>query len=114
MAAVESPIFQPAMRIVNAITNGVTALIITSFDHDYKNGLIVSFRIPKRFGMPKMNNLVGTVTVVGTTTFTVDIDTSFFNAFMVPAGNKQSAQVIPIAEVSETLLSATENVLPFT
>jgi len=111
VAAIESPTFQPALRIVTAITNSFPAAITTSFDHDYKAGLIVSFRVPKTFGMKRMNKLIGKITVTGTNTFTVDINTLLFNSFAVPAGNKQEAQVLPIAEISETLESATQNVL---
>jgi len=114
VAAIESPIFQPAFRIITSISNSENATITTSFDHDYKAGLIVSFRVPKTFGMKEMNNLVGNITVTGPMTFTVNINTLLFRPFLVPVTNKQSAQVLPIAEISDTLESATENVLPFT
>lgn len=109
--AIESPTFQPAMRIVTAITNANPAAVTTSFDHDYITGAKVRFRIPKGFGMKQIDKKVGTLTVTSPTTFTVTIDSTYFDTFAVPGGSRQFAQVVPVGEINSVWTSAVENVL---
>jgi len=113
--AVANPIYQPAMRVVTALTNALTASVTTSFDHNYLDGLIVRLHIPKGYGMLQANNLVGTVTVTGTTTFTLNIDTLKFDSFTTPSGSpwyiSSYAQVIPLGEINSSLSQATRNTL---
>ena len=112
--AIASPTYQPAMRIISAFTNANPASITTSFDHDYITGTIVRIIIPPGHGMLQANNLVGTITVTGTTTFTIDIDTKDFDTFVIPGGfpnSYQHPQVVPIGEINSILTAATMNVL---
>lgn len=112
--AVADPRYQPAMRIITALTNANPASVTTSFDHDYLSGLIVRLHIPKGYGMLQAHQLVGTITVTGTTTFTIDIDTAQFDSFTTPSGDpwyiNSYAQVVPVGEVNSSLLQATRNV----
>lgn len=109
------PTFQPAMRIITAITNAFPASVTTSFAHNYSTGTIVRLIVPMGFGMLQANNLTGTITVTSDTTFTIDIDTTSFDTFAVPSENPghyyTKAQVVPIGEVNEILTAATQNVL---
>lgn len=112
---VADPIFQPAFRIISSITRADPAVIVTSIDHDYVTGEIVRFYIPSIFGMQQLNTLVGTITVTASDTFSVNIDTSSFDAFAIPAPLPSSytcAQVVPIGEISSILSAATKNTLP--
>lgn len=112
--ALTDPTYQPAMRIISAITNANPASVTTTFDHDYITGTIVRLVIPPGFGMQQADNVVGTITVTGATTFTVDVDTSTFDVFSIPVVfplSYQHATVVPIGEVNELLTAATENVL---
>jgi len=114
--AIEFPTFQPSMRIIVAITNAFPASVTTSFPHQYLNGTIVRLYIPKIYGMQQANELKGTILITGDTSFNIDIDTTFFDSFVVPSTPpplKQFAQVVPIGEVTETLLAAVQNVLPY-
>ena len=91
------------------------AVVTTTIDHDYLSDEIVRLIIPDGFGMTQANNLTGTITVSGNTTFTIDIDTAFFDVFAAPSPLPTSytcAQVLSIAEISSTLAGATKNVLP--
>lgn len=115
------PVFQRAMRIITNITNGFPALVTTSFDHQYAVGDIVRLDIPSFFGMPQANQLAGTILTIPTAnSFTVTIDTTFFDTFAVPShtapGVKgfgyQYAQVVPFAEINSNLGGATQNILP--
>jgi hypothetical protein len=114
--AEQYPTYKPAMRIISAITNDYPATVTTSFDHLYLSGLIVRINVPNGFGMVQANQLYAPITVTGATTFTVDIDTTGFDPFadsIVFPSSYQRASVVPIGEVNESLLQATENVLPY-
>jgi hypothetical protein len=110
------PIFQPAMRIVTAVTNGFPCEVTTSFDHDYIDGTIVRLYVPEGYGMVGANQKYGPITVTGTTTFTIPIDTTFFDAFVVPpivpGVSYQLAQCTAIGEINAILTAAEQNVLP--
>ena len=114
--AQQFPVFQPAMRIVTAITNGFPASITTSFAHGYASGLIIRIVVPLGFGMEEINTLFGDIVVTSPTTFLIDIDTTYFNTFVVPTNppaSLQSAQCIPFGEINSTVYLATVNVLPY-
>jgi hypothetical protein len=121
--AVELPTFQPAMRNILSITQDVPALITTTFDgtnpgdHQYQTGLIVRLLIPYGFGMQQANQLSADITVINSTQFTMPINTTNMDAFVVPADNPghfyTPAQVIPVGEVNELLTESTQNVLPY-
>lgn len=114
--AVQHPIFQRAMRIVSNITNAFPASVTTTFAHNYQSGEIVRLVIPLGYGMLEANQKQGTITVTGDTTFTIDIDTTHFNAFTTPVTypqSYQSAQVVPVGEENDQLEGATQNVLPY-
>ncbi len=117
------PMFQRAMRNILSITQDEQALVTTTFDginpgnHQYATGLIVRLLIPNGFGMVQANKLYGIVTVVNDTQFTVSIDTTHFDAFVVPPYQPgffgTPAQVVPVGEVNSILTEATQNVLPY-
>jgi len=114
--AIPSPTYQPAMRIISAITNANPAAITTTFDHDYTTGMIVRLIIPKGYGMLQANELSGSITVTADDAFTINIDTVDFDTFAAPTSlplSAQSAQVVPVGEVNELLSAATRNVLPY-
>lgn len=121
--AQEDPVYQPALRVVTAITNANPCQITTSFDHDYTSGIIVRIIVPGptvvagsqcNFGMNQINGIYSSITVTGDDTFTMNgIDTSYFDTFSVPVNALQSAQCIPIGEINSTLYSAMRNTLPF-
>jgi len=121
--AQENPIYQPAFRVITAITNANPCVITTSFAHDYTSGIIVRIIIPSptvvaltqcNFGMNQINGVFSSITVTGDDTFILNgIDTTFFDTFSVPVNALQSAQCVPIGEVNNTLYSAMRNTLPF-
>lgn len=110
------PVFKPSMRVVTNITNGFPAVVTTSFDHGYGDGLIIRIVMPLGYGMQEINGLFGSIVVTGATTYEISIDTTYFSAFSSPVTspeNYQYCQCIPIGEVNSTLYQATENQLPF-
>jgi len=108
-----SPTFQRAMRLVSDITNANPAVVTTTFDHDYLTGDIVRLMVPSAYGMTQMNQLVGTISVTGTDTFSIDINSSLFDSFTTPANPsprvRSCAHVVPVGEINGRLTSATYN-----
>jgi len=110
-----NPIYQPAMRVISAISQSFPVTITTTFAHQYITGTIVRIDIPVGLGMPQINQQTGPISVTGATTFTMPIDTTYYDAFTAPSGSFppafQDGQVVPIGEVNELLKAATNNVL---
>lgn len=111
-----NPVFQPAMRLIAAITQSFPATVTTTFDHQYIDGTIVRLDIPPACGMQEANQFFGPLTVTGATTFTLPLDSTNFQAFSIPIAPDPHtdicAQVVPMGEISATLKAATVNVLP--
>ncbi len=114
--AIQFPTFQPAMRIISAITNAAPASVTTTFAHQYITGTIIRLNIPLGFGMTQANKKFGPITVTGNTTFTIDIDTTTYDTFAAPTAyplNYQLATCTAIGEINEILTAAEQNVLPY-
>lgn len=115
--AVPHPIFQPAMRLIAAISQSNPATVTTTFANQYVSGTIVRLVIPEADGMQELANTIWPITVTGTTTFTIPVDTTTFSAFAIPGSPPfhvdTCAQVVPIGEINSTLDAAVRNVLPF-
>lgn len=112
---VASPVFPPAKRCIQSITQDLKAVVTTVIDHGYYSGAIVRLVIPTEYGMQEINNLTGTITVTGTNTFTIDIDSRLFDAFVDP-GLPDVLQVYcpevhPVGEIASTRESAVRNIL---
>lgn len=103
------PIYQPAMRIVTAISQTNPAQVTTSFAHQYNSGIIVRIDVPHANDMPQINGLELPITVTGATTFTVPVDASVFQAYV----NNECCCVVPIGQLNSQLTDAARNVLPY-
>lgn len=107
--------FFPASREIAAITNAPVAQVTTTFAHGYVTGIILRLYIPPAYGMTQANFLSGTIEVTSPTTFTITIDTSKFDPFVVPAPNQfyinSPAQCVPFGEENDTLEAAFRNIL---
>lgn len=113
---VSSPTFQQAMRVISNITNDYPASVTTTTNHQYITGMIVRVNMPLGYGMQEINQLYSSIVVTGDTTFTIDIDTTYFSVYSNPASfpfTSQYPQVTPIGEINSILSSATRNVLPY-
>jgi len=112
--AIQNPVYQPAMRLISSISNGLPAVVTTTFNHNYISGTIVRLDIPPADGMRPLDGQLFPITVTGNTTFTIPVDTTNLGAFsipMVPYYINTAAQVVPVGEISSTLAAATVNVL---
>lgn len=111
-----NPVFQPSMRLIASITNSFPAIVTTTFAHGYFTGTIVRLDIPEADGMQQANGLIGSISVTGDDTFTMNIDTTNFDVFSIPSDVptiNTCAQVVPIGEDASMLDAAVQNVLPY-
>ncbi len=73
-------------NIIN-ITQANAAVVTTSSAHNLRTGTKVKFHLISQsapVGMPEILGQVGTVTVISTTSFSVDIDTSGYSPYVPP------------------------------
>lgn len=121
-----TPVYQPARRIIAAITNADPAVVTTTFAHNFYSGTVVRMIVPKFCQMQQMNRLTGTITVIDDTTFSINIDSTNFDPYVTPdplnppfgynpAQDMNAGQVTPIGTnlsgVNE-LEIRTKNILP--
>ncbi len=103
------------MRVIAGITNAFPSTVTTTINHQYIVGTIVRLDISLTGGMRQANQKTGTILTVPTpTTFTIDIDTTKFDAFSVPSQfppGYNDSQVVPVGEISSILTAATVNAL---
>lgn len=100
--------YRPFVTGISAITPvGHSTLVTTDEDHGYVIGNEVTFQIPKEWGMIQLNGLSGFITAITDDTITVNINTSNFDAFVVPGSSHVSpAQVIPAGDLNYGYQSA--------
>lgn len=105
----------PAVNTITSITQANPAVITTGTDHGYSTGynvrIVFPFPYVKSFGMIQINEQSGTITVTGSDTFTIDIDTTKYDPFTVGT-TLQSAQVIPISQYTNANLDDSTQVNP--
>src|SRR5580698_1664237 len=73
------------VQTIASITNANPMVLTTENDHDYVNGMQVTFLIPVIFGMQQLNNLIGQVIQLTSSTLTINIDTTTFSTFAYPS-----------------------------
>lgn len=105
----------PAANTITAITNANPAQVTTATAHGYSTGynvrIVFPFPYASSFGMVQINEQVGTITVTGSNTFTINIDTTGYNAFTVGT-TLQTPQVIPISQYTNADLDDSTQVNP--
>lgn len=95
--------------IASIASSGDETVITTTDDHHYSEGLYVRFVYPPSFGMISIINKDFLIHLIDNTSFSIDVDTRKDDPFVLPAGHKQSAQVVPTGEDALTLANAIEN-----
>lgn len=67
-------------------------------------------------GMTQINKMTGKITVIDSTSFTIDIDSTTFDDFVLPGTwpvrIQLHPQVVPISEEYDMITAANRNVLP--
>lgn len=100
----------PLRQEISNITNANPGVVTTVDDHGYLNGLYVRIVLPANFGMQQVNSNIYLITVLSPTTFSIDVDTTTYDAFTLGSSN-QVPQVIPVGEVALTLANVERNTL---
>lgn len=99
------PVIQiPSFLFITAITQASPMVITVAIQNPtteantYIVGMSVRLFVPVTYGMIQANNLIGNITAIDITgtMFTLNIDSSQFDAFVVPSGNvEQPATIAP-------------------
>lgn len=132
------PVYTPQVCTITSITNSNPAIVttgditfsggmpvITPFINQYVSGTIIRLVIPLGFGMSlpsqtQGNVLTGQITVIDDSTFSINVDTTQFQTFTLPApitlkdGTQllaQNAEAVPFGEENGMLTAAVRNVL---
>lgn len=105
----------PATSIISSITRASQAVITTTSPHGYSTGFNVRIVFPfpygLTFGMYQINGLTGVINVLSPTSFSISIDSTNFNPFVVGT-TLENAQVIPIGQFTNANLDDSTQVNP--
>ena len=75
--------------------------------------MAVKLFVPVTYKMIQANNLVGTITAINGADFTLNLDSSQFDAFVIPSGNAETpASISPFGSRNLEYNNLTDNV-PF-
>jgi hypothetical protein len=108
------PIFYPRRRFVANISQAVAAVVTCTVDHGLTVGQKVRMVVPAVYGMVQMDGLQATITAVTANTFTTNIDSSAFTAFVFPLPASvpfSPSLVVPFGEDTAQALSSGANIL---
>lgn len=107
-----NPLFYPSARRIVNITQAVNAVVTTSVNHNYIVGQSVRLNVPAVFGMVQADQLLVNITAVTATTFTTDLNSTAFSAFVFPLAAAYPftpARCVPVGE--ETDANSNPNLL---
>jgi hypothetical protein len=97
------PVIQiPSSLLITAITQSTPMIITvqignpTTEANTYIPGMNVKLLVPITYGMYQANGLIGTILSIDGSNFTLSLDSSGFDAFVIPSGNvEQPASIAP-------------------
>lgn len=115
--AIQNPLEIPAIRDIISITRSNIAVITTSFAHGYESLWYIRLIIPQGFGMTILNKKKFLIQVISQTQFTIPIDSSDFDPFVIPPYGVYPlsprygtpAQAVPIGEYATVLSGSFRN-----
>ena len=88
--------FEPDRHVITAITLANPG-VVTAASHGYATDAIVRINIPVTYGM-RLSGVQATISVVNANTFSIDVDTTLLDAFVVPIVEPFTrAEVLPIS-----------------
>jgi len=121
--------FVPSLKTIFGIARGNPTVIVTNVVHNYLDGLVVRIDISpppappgpgnpplppvnEDRGMYRLNGTIAPITVLGPLTFSIPIDSTAFDPYVLcpnPENSSYIGQVIPVSEDALTLTSVTHN-----
>jgi hypothetical protein len=115
------PVIQiPSSLEITAITQTAPMVITVAINNPtsqaniYTIGMAVKLFVPQTYGMYQANNLIGTITAVSGNNFTLNLDSSGFDPFVVPSGNvEQPATIAPNGSRNLEYTNGTSLSVPF-
>lgn len=114
------PVIQiPSSLLITAITQSSPMVITvaignpTTEANTYIPGMNVRLLVPRPYGMYQANGLVGTILNINGSDFTLSLDSSGFDPFVIPSGNvEQPASIAPFGSRNLQYNNSTDQV-PF-
>jgi hypothetical protein len=97
------PVIQiPSSLLITNITQSAPMVVsvaignTTTEANTYIVGMAIRLFVPVTYGMYQANNLVGTIIAINGSNFTLNLDSSLFDPFVIPTGNvEQPATIAP-------------------
>jgi hypothetical protein len=88
-----SPV-SPPFLLISAITRAPKAVVTVTTTNTYVEGQLCYFSIPFTYGMFQLNGKTGKIVSITGLNFTMDIDSSQFDTFVIPSfGQEQPASL---------------------
>ncbi len=110
----------PSSLTITSISQSLPMIISVSIQtptteaNTYIVGMAVRLFVPQTYKMYQANNLVGTITQINGSNFTLNIDSSQFDAFVIPTGNvEQPATIAPNGSRNLEYNNSNINKVPF-
>lgn len=97
--------FTPTRLAISNITQALPAVVTTSTDHNLTTGQIVRVKVPDNYGMVQLNNLLASITILSSTTFSlqysqlppqINVNSTTYTAFTTPAKPGFTAEILPV------------------
>lgn len=91
----------PSALLITAITQSLPMVVTvaigntTTEANTYIVGMAVRLLVPYTYGMFQANNLVGTITNITGSDFTLNLNSSQFDPFVIPSSGEQPATLAP-------------------
>jgi hypothetical protein len=114
------PVIQiPSSLLITAITQSSPMVITVAIGNasteaiTYQAGMNVRLTVPQPYGMYQANGLVGTILAIEGFNFSLSLDSSGFDPFVIPSGNvEQPASIAPYGSRNLQYNNSTDQV-PF-
>jgi len=92
----------PSSLLITAISQSAPMVVsveignVSTETNTYIVGMAIRLFVPKSYGMYQANNLVGTIIAINDSNFTLNWDSTLFDAFVIPSGNAETpASIAP-------------------
>lgn len=109
---IQPEFYKPKQFFISAISLGPTTTVTTTEDMDYVIGQLVRLLIPNLYGSRGLNGQTGyVISIPASNQVTIDIDSNGIDNF-IDAMRPTRAQIIPVGDVNNGLISTTGRALP--
>lgn len=109
----------PSSLLITNITRSCPMVITVSIGNSsteaniYITGMSIRLFVPKTYGMYQANNLVGTISKINGLNFTLNLDSSLFDPFVIPVGSVESPASLSPFGSRNLQYDNTTNEVPF-